>query len=300
MRRRWLLLFLLSPAYGADAPPVVQVRAETQPWAPGLLDLLASVGAAAPLRKDAPLTPRTGTAFWAQDGRLVTAAHTVAGAVRLSVVSEDGVSHPATVVQRDGPRDLAWLQVDLPPRPLALAEAAPGAQVAVVGFPGDRGPARLEGALVGDEARAITGPARRYLLTDIVVRPGLSGAPLLDRDGAVLGMVVAGQRTAGRDEGPALVLPADELLGAPPTPEPALELGAAPDLTWRELGLAEEGGALVVLSAPPLLRALGWTPGRRLVAVAGRAVTLAERAWLDALRGPVIADVEGGTRLILP
>lgn len=259
---------------------------------------MADVGASAPLRKDAPLTPRTGTAFWTPDG-LSTVAHTVAGAVRLSVVAE-GVPHPARVGFLDPARDLARLRVELPPDPWPLATWSVGQTVEVLGHAGD-GPLQIDrGRVTGLETLDFTGASRPWLGLDVVVRPGHSGGPVVDADGAVIGMVVAGHRTQGRAEGPAVVLPADELVESPPAPEPRLEIGAAPDFTWRDLALVAEGAAWVVLSAPARLRPLGWWPGRRLVRVAGQPVTAPDRGVLEGRSGAVLVEVEGGALLILP
>lgn len=290
------LLLLVLPALAQ--PPALQLRAETQPWAPALARLLADVGAAAPLRKDAPLTPRTGTAFWTPDG-LTTAGHTVAGATKISILA-DAAEHPARLTFFDPQRDLGRLQVALAPGAAPLATWTAGQPVRVPGFPAD-GPLQVAtGAVVGVETLAFTGAAREWLRLDVPVRPGQSGAPVLDVDGAVIGMVVAGHRTQGRDEGPAIALPAEDLRDPPSPPEPRLEIGAAPDLTWRELALSADGEGWVVLSAPARLRPLGWWPGRRVVRVAGGAVPVGDRAALEALTGAVLVEVESGALLLLP
>jgi S1-C subfamily serine protease len=142
----------------------------------------------------------TGTGFvYAQD-RIMTNAHVVAGSNSVRVESwDDGRSYRAEVVFFDANLDIAVLAVaDLDARVLAfVGEAELGTQAVVPGFTGG-GSMTPEAARISDVMIArghdIYGQSRVdreiYVLRSQIAA-GDSGAPLLDLDGGVLGVVFA-------------------------------------------------------------------------------------------------------------
>jgi S1-C subfamily serine protease len=133
-----------------------------------------------------------GTGFAAGDGRVVTADHVVAGARAVRVGGR-----PAHVVREQVQLDLAAVAVPgLQAPALRTASAAAGAAVTVRVLRG-----RAVRTLRGRVRRTITAHVRPAPGARSVVRPGLelavavrrgdSGAPVLDADGRVVGVVFA-------------------------------------------------------------------------------------------------------------
>ena len=145
------------------------------------------------------MKPILATAVVVEDGLLLTVAHAIAGAEDdLKVISLDGTERPARVVGFDPERDLALLEVDGFPEPIEMAApeaeasgtiAAVGSDLAIEGIPYRI--LRLVTARSGDiynEGEVL----RQALEIEARVSPGDSGAPLLDRDGAMVGLLFAG------------------------------------------------------------------------------------------------------------
>ena len=147
------------------------------------------------------------------DWHVATVAHCVRGE-RVQVELHDGRILGAKVAFRDEAKDHLLLELDVPARvrPLPIAEAPPA--------PGDRlfFGSRPERPMPAQEVE-VTRMARcpslpgvdRAIFTTLDARPGDSGSPLLDSDGALAGMVHGGARC--RISTPAAGL---ELLLAPP------------------------------------------------------------------------------------
>lgn len=140
-----------------------------------------------------------GTGVLIDDNLLVTAAHVVgdAGLVR---VDQGGVTVTGEVlgVLADG-RDLALIEVDGPlDGPIASA-AAPrtGSPVTVAGHPGGNAMTTVVGAKV-ELASSLTAIARGPAFgvsasTDL----GMSGAPAIDEDGRLVGVVIGAETATG-------------------------------------------------------------------------------------------------------
>ncbi|WP_336921433.1 MarP family serine protease [Aquipuribacter sp. SD81] len=132
--------------------------------------------------------------------RVVTNAHVVAGVAEPQVqVGGTGERLAATVVVFDPERDLAVLAVPgLQARPLPVGtELARGDEAVVAGFPLN-GPYVLGAARVRDVVQAVGEDiyggeqvTREVYSLNAQVRPGNSGGPVLDGDGAVVGVVFA-------------------------------------------------------------------------------------------------------------
>jgi len=143
---------------------------------------------------------QVGSGWVVAPGRVVTNAHVVAGAERITVsVRGTGRERAARVVAFDPRRDVAVLDVrDLTAPALQQgSELDTGAEAALAGFPGDDGlwvgaarvrdVMRARGADIHGEA-AVT---RRIYSLRAEVRRGASGGPVIDPRGEVVGMVFA-------------------------------------------------------------------------------------------------------------
>lgn len=142
-----------------------------------------------------------GSGFVLAPGRVLTNAHVVAGMSSPQVqVGGTGDELDATVVVFDAARDLAVLDVpalDARPLPLAAEEGVRGEEVVVAGFP-QNGPYVLSPGRVRDVITAVgediyggTEVTREVYSLLAEVRPGNSGGPVLDTQGAVVGVVFA-------------------------------------------------------------------------------------------------------------
>lgn len=151
-------------------------------------------------RADACEAVMTGTGFVVAQGRILTNAHVVAGSNQVHVESWDGRKrYRAEVVMFDASLDVAVLAVGgLDAAPLAFSrEAELGTQAVVPGFTGG-GPMTPDAARVSDVMIArghdIYGGSRvdrEIYVLRAHIAAGDSGAPLIDLDGRVLGVVFA-------------------------------------------------------------------------------------------------------------
>ncbi len=140
-----------------------------------------------------------GTGWVAKPNFVVTNAHVVAGERSTTVIDVNDREHRARVVAFDPERDVAVLYVpELDALPLQLAEGHERQNAAVYGHPGG-GQLRVAGARIAKEINAEGkdiynvrgGVVRNVYLLAAQLRPGDSGAPLVDRQGRVLGVAFA-------------------------------------------------------------------------------------------------------------
>lgn len=132
-------------------------------------------------------------------GLVLTNAHVVAGSDTVDLRRPDGVVRPGRVVAFDAARDLALVSVeDLGQAPLPLATADPRDEVAVIGYPGGQAqpriaPARIQQrrSAVGRDIYGVEETEREVLFLSAALRRGDSGAPVIDPEGRVVGLVFA-------------------------------------------------------------------------------------------------------------
>ena len=122
---------------------------------------------------------------------MVTAAHVVAGGSEITVQAQGRSSSSARVVAFDATNDLALLSVPgLGVKPLRLAAPDYNDTGAVLGYPGD-GPFNAEPARVGSTSTLFSpnyaGAVVSRSITSLrgKVRPGDSGGPVVNENGAV-------------------------------------------------------------------------------------------------------------------
>jgi S1-C subfamily serine protease len=136
----------------------------------------------------------SGTAFFiSSQGKALTNAHVVQGCRQINV-NKDGRSSPAKLVASDERNDLALLETNMNPIQAAKwrFRVRQGEEIVVYGFPLTRVLASTGNVATGN-ITALAGIAddSRFFQISAPVQPGNSGGPLLDRNGAVVGVVVA-------------------------------------------------------------------------------------------------------------
>ncbi|HEY3021767.1 MAG TPA: trypsin-like peptidase domain-containing protein [Solirubrobacteraceae bacterium] len=180
----------LTPAdiYRRDAPGVVFIRAQIVQRSESPFDLFPTEQ-----RGEA-----TGSGFVIdKSGDILTNAHVVDGAVKVTVQFSDDKTVDAKIVGRDTSTDLALLKVDsdgLSLRPLELGSAKDvqvGDPAIAIGNP--FGLSRtLTTGVISAKQRQIQAPngfrIDNVLQTDAPINPGNSGGPLLDATGRVIGI----------------------------------------------------------------------------------------------------------------
>jgi len=139
-----------------------------------------------------------GSGFAALPDVIVTNAHVVAGEKAPRVETRQGKSLPATVVLFDTNRDLALLRVPgLSEEPLPVAKAKEGDLGAVYGHPGGgelrAAPAKISQELiaVGRDIYDRNDTRRSIFVLASNLRPGDSGAALVNKAGQVVGVAFA-------------------------------------------------------------------------------------------------------------
>ncbi|HET9718776.1 MAG TPA: trypsin-like peptidase domain-containing protein [Solirubrobacteraceae bacterium] len=130
-------------------------------------------------------------------GDILTDQHVVAGATSVTVHFQNGVSAKARVLGQDASTDTAVIRVNVPaselhPIPFANSNNAQvGDAVVAIGSPFSQ-PWTVTSGIVSAVGRSIPAP-NNYTIsgaiqTDAPINPGNSGGPLLDANGAVLGL----------------------------------------------------------------------------------------------------------------
>jgi serine protease Do len=135
--------------------------------------------------------------IYSSEGYILTNAHVVAGASRVTVTLPDGRSLPAGVIGAQPERDLAVLRVGQGGLPVAELHAAPlrvGQLVVAIG-----NPYGLDFTVTAGVVSALNRslPLDRnttlgqLIQTDTPINPGNSGGPLVDVQGRVVGITTA-------------------------------------------------------------------------------------------------------------
>jgi len=153
-----------------------------------------------------------GTGFIIRpDGVIVTNAHVVAGASRISVMLRDGTTYPATAIGTDETNDIAVLKVKasgLPVAPLGDSDnLLVGEWAIAIGNPygfmlGNSEPSVTAGVISGVGRNLVArgeGPSAYFdmVQTDASINPGNSGGPLVDATGEVIGVNSSIYSTSG-------------------------------------------------------------------------------------------------------
>ncbi len=130
-------------------------------------------------------------------GDILTDQHVVSGATSVTVHFQNGVNAKARVLGQDASTDMAVIRVSVPAselHPITFADSSDaqvGDAVVAIGSPFSL-PETVTSGIVSAVGRSIPAP-NRYTIsgaiqTDAAINPGNSGGPLLDANGAVLGL----------------------------------------------------------------------------------------------------------------
>lgn len=157
------------------------------------------------------------------DGVIVTNAHVIAGASRVSVAMRDGTTYDATVVGADESNDLAVVRInakDLPVAPLGRsADLIVGEWTIAIGNPfgfvlGNNEPSVSVG-VVSAVGRNLAGRSEAggayidMIQTDAAINPGNSGGPLVNASGEVIGVNSSIYSPSGGSVGLGFAIPID-------------------------------------------------------------------------------------------
>ncbi len=155
------------------------------------------------------------------NGTIVTNAHVVAGATRVSVAMRDGKTFPAKVLGVDEQNDLAVLKIDaknLPVAPLGSSDdVIIGEWSIAIGNPygfllGNTEPSVTAG-VISATGRNLIGQAEGggayvdMIQTDASINPGNSGGPLVNADGVVIGVNTSIYSPSGGSVGLGFAIP---------------------------------------------------------------------------------------------
>jgi serine protease Do len=160
-----------------------------------LADAVAAV--AAELKPSVVLIGQNGGhgagVIWRSDGIVVTNRHVLRDE-RVDVYLDDGRRLTGILAARHPERDLAIVKIaaeDLPAVRLGDSRTArPGQLVMAIGHPpGARGAVTAGIIVAAGQAATAEGPRTGdWIQTDVTLRPGNSGGPLIDAHGAVIGI----------------------------------------------------------------------------------------------------------------
>ncbi|NJN93867.1 MAG: PDZ domain-containing protein [Anaerolineales bacterium] len=197
----------LSDIYAATLPSVVSIRVTQRVDRPtGLLNPFDFGKPETPLPEEQQQVPPQeffdrglGTGFvWDTDGHIVTNHHVVADATDIEVIFANGETAKAELLGSDPNADLAVIKVDLPasqlqPVTLGDSDAVKVGQLTIaIGSPFGQEFTMTSG-IVSAVGRTIRSGNALFSIpqaiqTDASINPGNSGGPLLDREGAVIGI----------------------------------------------------------------------------------------------------------------
>jgi len=212
-RRAALAVVLAGGLLVAGASPTLEGRWDAAPLDPERAAALIRGSTVQLLAFGCNLQRREGTAVAIGPGRLLTNNHVVNGTRLIDVVADE---RPTTVA--DAPSiaafgDVASVTVQglaLAVLSLAPADAAAGSDVLLAGYPSSSGGTGLviERERVVDYVRGseLSQPGRVMRL-DGASRPGMSGGPVVDASGHLVGIVFGNEVATGH----ALVIPASSL-----------------------------------------------------------------------------------------
>ena len=154
-------------------------------------------------------------------GTIVTNAHVVSGASRVSVAMRDGKTFPARVLGVDEQNDLAVLKIDardLPVAPLGNSDdVIIGEWAIAIGNPygfllGNTEPSVTAG-VISATGRNLIGQSEGggayidMIQTDASINPGNSGGPLVNADGVVIGVNASIYSPSGGSVGLGFAIP---------------------------------------------------------------------------------------------
>ena len=127
-------------------------------------------------------------------GYIATNKHVIEGAIRLFVVTADGVRYPAEIAGMADQADIALLRIDAGQKPLPFVQFGdsslmrPGDKVFAIGSPLGFDVTVTSGIISAINRDVMESPFDSYLQTDAAMNHGNSGGPLVYMAGEVIGM----------------------------------------------------------------------------------------------------------------
>ncbi|HEY8582859.1 MAG TPA: trypsin-like peptidase domain-containing protein [Capillimicrobium sp.] len=285
-----------SDIYERDAPGVVFIRAQVVQQAQSPFGMPTD-----PQQGEA-----TGSGFVIDEaGNILTNAHVVEGAVKVTVQFDDDRTVDAKVIGTDVSTDLALLRVDpdgLDLHPLELGsseELDVGDPVVAIGNPFglDR---TLTTGVVSAKQREIQAPdgftIRDVVQTDAAINPGNSGGPLLDAAGRVIGInsQIATGGQGGGSVGIGFAVPIETALDV----LPSLKQGEAVERGFMGVSSRTIDGSLAGLGLPVEQGALvqsveHGSPAEKAGLRAGGITAQLDTGETVQLGGDIIVEVDG-------
>ncbi|MFV1991044.1 MAG: trypsin-like peptidase domain-containing protein [Acidimicrobiales bacterium] len=204
----------------------------------------------------------SGVIYDAENGRIFTAAHVVANAENLRVSLNDGREVDGKVLAIDEVNDLAIVGIEadnLVAAPMAsVKDVRVGQLVVAVGSPLGFDQTVTSGIVsaLGRDLSVSGSSLIGLIQTDAAINPGNSGGPLVDRNGAVIGINTAIATRSGGSDGLGFAVPIDlaegldEQIGSSPVPNTGggesasslFTLGSLPD-GWTKVSARKVRGA---------------------------------------------------------
>jgi len=138
-----------------------------------------------------------GSGFVVSKGYVVTNAHVIKGATRVTVSFVDGYASRAGIVAIDPTRDLALLETEEYGSPMKLGDSSKlkvGEIVLAVGSPLGLFQHTVTMGVVSATGRTIVGEnmvLEDLIQTDAAINPGNSGGPLINLEGEAVGVTTA-------------------------------------------------------------------------------------------------------------
>ena len=251
-----------------------------------------------------------GSGVLISQGRILTAAHVVEAADRLSVRFADGAVVAARVVASDPMGDLALLEVmQLPPGAVAARlgdsdKVEVADQVFVVGAPYGISETLSVGYVSARRTSRAEpgGPAPVELFqTDATISPGNSGGPMFNMQGEVIGIVSHIVSRSGGSEGIGFAVTSNAarevLLDAPPIWTGVSVVPLSGELA-RLLNLPQPAGLLVLHAAEHSPGAqMGLRAGTTPAVVGGVSLTLGGDVILAVAGMPIEANAANYRRI---
>ena len=142
-----------------------------------------------------------GSGFFVTPDQIVTNIHVVAGKEETSVIGMNGTKYEVEgVIGFDPEHDLVILQVNPESDHLHLGTGKIDDQIFVAGFPGVESEKRQEYAVKKGTISNIWNKNKQLRLVpintkDSIIPPGISGGPIVNHDGEVVGVAVAEEKT---------------------------------------------------------------------------------------------------------
>jgi serine protease Do len=149
-------------------------------------------------------------------GYILTNSHVASGASKILVVLADGREFSAKLIGSDPKTDLAVIQIsgDKPFPYLKFADSdrvMVGQWVVAIGHPRGLDQTVTQGIISAMHRTGISDPSsyQDFLQTDAAINPGNSGGPLLNLDGAIVGVNSAIASASGGFEGIGFAIPSN-------------------------------------------------------------------------------------------